>query len=132
MSDRISRYVRMALVALLLTLAVGSYAPVSNPLNRTAVVEAASCTQMGEYTSWYYISGQWKRVLWVWIGNGGAPPDNRMEIRYNGRIVTNTDDGVRQVHQVISNGWAGYFISTRFSLLNPNWDDDWRWDARRC
>ncbi|MFW5703772.1 MAG: hypothetical protein ACOCXQ_02970 [Patescibacteria group bacterium] len=128
-TERFPHVARGISIALLLAFAFATYAPLETA-GRTHA--AQRCTPMGEYTSWFKTDdGQWKRALWVWIGNG-SPPDGNMEIYYNNRLVPNDGANIVQRHQKIVNGWAVYFIAKRFAARNWNWDDDWRWDTRRC
>ncbi|MCW5851673.1 MAG: hypothetical protein KIT87_16490 [Anaerolineae bacterium] len=131
--SRLSPLVGLALVVFV-GFAVNS-ALAENPGAPDAAPSAAWCGSLGEYTAWYWPNWyQPKPALFVWKNGAGKPNPTNLTVKFNGQTVANADDGIRTGSPQIDlrNGWVGYYLSTRWYLGHPQWDDDWRWNVTGC
>jgi hypothetical protein len=103
-----------------------SPASVANDLDRPA---AEWCSGLANYTDYY----NGKPALFVYKGNNPHP--YAVAVRFNGQIVPDAGNGVQTYtgpQFEPGNGWIGYYISTRWTWVYYNWNDDWRWSVRAC
>ena len=99
-----------------------------------AVPSFRDCGQKHAYTHWYRVN--WygtKPILKVWKGQGKGNP-YYVSVWYGENYVPNSGSGIVTTSpQVDTNdGWVGYYISTRWYLTHPGWNNDANWEARGC
>lgn len=97
---------------------------------------AAWCGKLGSYTAIFWNGWEPKPTLFVWKNGKGKPNPYNLTVKYNGKVVPNSDDGVKTSsgpQQDLGNGWVGYHIAKRFYIpTGMQWDDDWRWEVYGC
>lgn len=102
----------------------------------------ATCGSYSSYTTHYRPkdSDPWKPIIYIWglpKRNGAVDPTG-IGIYYwdeiGGWIQVPVSSvwGIQTVVQHQYEQWTGYYIATRWYLLHPKWNDDWRWRVYIC
>ena len=126
------RVLRLLPVIVLFTVLLGGSPSAASIQESPPDIELPSarwCGEMHAYTHWYGT----KPILKVWKGQGKGNP-YYVSVWYGENYVPNSGSGIVTTSpQVDTNdGWVGYYISTRWYLTHPGWNNDANWEARGC